>query len=417
MNLIWIISMGLLLAYILRILSYRYGWRRVTGNPADGEECPGITLVIPVRDEEGTIGPLLSDLAGQDYPEERLEIILVDDHSGDKTPEIIRSFCSVHPGFRFMALNASESGKKAALEKGIRVARHRLILNTDGDCRVPSKWVRQMVAGFSGPQVRMVAGAVIYEPDRGIFHAMQSLESFSLTAVSGGSAGLDNPVLCSAANLAYYREDYLRFTGEHEKVSESGDDVFLMLWLKRKFPGSVRFSTSPGAAIRTRPVPDLPSFFRQRMRWSSKALHYHDANAVGTAMLVLALNLLLLALLTALLALLLTPPLARILNSVPGLVPGDTWKSGLIPGVAWKPGLLRLFGVILLGKSLADLLLLVPVLRHYGKMRLLLYFLPLQMIYFMYVSLAGVLGQFLSLSWKGRKVRVHRRSKIVENKS
>ncbi len=400
MNLLWIISLGLLLAYILRILSFRYGWRRVTGNPDKGKECPGVTLVVPVRDEEGNIGLLLGDLAGQDYPEDRLEFILVDDHSGDRTPEIIRSFCRDHPGFRFMALNPSESGKKAALEKGIRAAGHRLVLNTDGDCRVPSGWVRQMVEGFSGPEVRMVAGTVIYEPDRGIFHAMQSLESFSLTAVSSSSAGLNDPVLCSAANLAYYREDYLRFIGEHKKVSESGDDVFLMLWLKRKYPGSIRFSSSPGSAVRTRPASDLPSFFRQRMRWSSKTRHFRDAGAAGTAMLVLALNLLLLALLLALLANLIF-----------------TSGHGLTPGGTWQPGLLGLFGVILLGKSLADLLLLFPVLRHYRKTRLLLYFLPLQMIYFMYVSLAGVLGQFLTLSWKGRNVRVHRRNKTVENKS
>ena len=53
-----------------------------------------------------------------------------------------------------------------------------------------------------------------------------------------------------------------------------------------------------------------------------------------------------------------------------------------------------------------DLLILVPVLRYYHKTRLLRYFVPLEIIYLVYVSLAGLIGQFLSFSWKGRKIEI-----------
>ena len=205
-------------------------------------------------------------------------------------------------------------------------------------------------------------------------------------------------MLCSGASLSYYREDYLKFIEAHEKVSESGDDVFLMLWLKKRYPGPVRFAADPESAVRTHPSGDVLSLFRQRMRWVSKVVHFRDPETLGTAILVLALNLFLLALLLAVFVLI--------------LFPGTSWSPG--PGISLMEELAMLFGILFLGKSFADLLLLVPVLRFYRKTRLLLYFLPLQMIYFMYVSLTGALGQFPFLSWKGRKVRTARGNRNLE---
>jgi biofilm PGA synthesis N-glycosyltransferase PgaC len=421
MNFLWIISLGILLAYTLRILSYRAGWKRVartTGNavrpcapegplnpdkpgtaedPGNPDTWPAISVVVPLRNEEKNIGSLVGDLGGQDYPAGRMEVILVDDHSGDRTLEAVRSCCGDQPGFRVLQLEPSETGKKAALEKGIRAAQNRIILNTDGDCRVPSGWARQLVSGFSEQGVRMVAGTVTLDPDRGIFRGMQSLESFSLTAVSGGSAGLRRPVLCSGASLAYFREDYMNFVGEHDKVSESGDDLFLMLWLKQHHHRPVGFAASEESVVKTVPAGDLRSFFRQRMRWVSKIPYFRDAGTLATAALVLVMNLLLLALL-----------LAFLILSIPGISGNPGYGNGQSGNLA------LLFGILIAGKSLSDLMLLVPVLKHYGKSRLLLYFLPLQMIYFMYVSLTGALGQLPSISWKGRKVRTADGNRKVE---
>jgi len=207
MYILWTISFSLFLVYFLRIMYLRAGWRQLLRKQAGRGGFPCVSLVVPVRNEEKNIAQLLEDLSKQHYPEKSLEVILVDDHSTDDSPAIIRSFCQTHPGFRYMVLDQAESGKKAALQKGIKSATHPLILNTDGDCRASSGWVAEMLAGFSAPGVKMVIGPVMLEPDQSIFQAMQSLEFFSLSAAGAGSAGLNDPVLCSAANLAYYRDD------------------------------------------------------------------------------------------------------------------------------------------------------------------------------------------------------------------
>jgi len=387
MQILWFISTGLLLIYIIRILYYRSGWKSVIKGMQEPGENQMVSVVIPVRNEKDHIGLLINDLLDQDYPSGKYEIIIVDDHSSDGTGKVVESIQGSqqkdHPEIRLLSLETAERGKKAALRKGILAADHPLILNTDGDCRADSAWVKEMAGGFSDPMCRMMIAGVIFDPDRSMPHAMQSLEFFSHIAISAGSSGLKDPILCSAANMAYFKEDYLGFIHDQEKVSESGDDIFLLLWLKKKYPGSVQFNASQNAVIRTHPAQGLASFLWQRMRWTSKSRHYRDLHIISTAIIIFGLNLILTVLL---LASLIFPLLYGNLN----------------------PGLWILFASSWMLKSLSDLYLLLPVLRHYRKTPLLWYFVPLELIYFIYVSFIGLLGQFLSISWKGRKINAKR---------
>ncbi len=397
---LWIISLCILLFYFLCLLAYGLGWRRVSGpapnagkhSPEDlsatagqqntpEQSRPGVSVVIPVRNEETGIGLLLNDLKNQEDTGADFEIIVVDDHSTDRTGSVVESFRANNPVIRLISLGLQEWGKTDALRKGIRAAVHPVILNTDGDCRIPSRWVSNTKSVFTEPGVRMQIGTVLFESHRGALTAMQSLEHFGLTAVSGGAAGWNDPILCSGANLAYFREDYIGFAQQDERPSESGDDVFFMLWLKKKYPGSIRFASSPESAVRTRPPAGLVPFIMQRMRWASKGRHYRDVHTIGTALLVYIMNAVLLVLL---LLFLLDPSILS----------------------RWQSHALKVFGILFAGKAIADLLFLMPVLRHYGKIRLLRWFLPLEIVYFAYVSLIGLFGQMIPFSWKGRRVPV-----------
>ncbi len=383
MQILWFISSAFLLIYIFRIVYYRVGWKRIFSGQEEKVEYPMVSVVIPVRNEENHIRLLLNDLMEQDYPVGNYEVIIVDDHSTDDTRQVVESIRLKHPGIRLITLDSDDTGKKTALKKGIKAAVHPLILNTDGDCRTGPGWIKEMAGRFEDPSVRMMIAAVIFEPDLRFSHALQSLEFFSHLAISAGAAGLKDPILCSAANMAYFKEDYLRFINDQEKVSESGDDIFLLLWLKNVYPGSVRFNSSQNAVVRTHPAPGLHPFMRQRMRWTSKSRHYRDLHIISTALLIFGLNLFLTVLF---LASLLFPVLYGTLNT----------------------GLIILFAITWIIKSLTDLILLLPVLRHYRKSRLIRYFIPLEFIYFIYVSFIGLLSQFLSISWKGRKIYVRK---------
>ncbi len=370
----WIIPIPVFIAYTVLILSYLYGWiktSRIALNPFMAGERKA-SIVVPVRNEAMQIGSLLEDLRNQTYPVDQYEIIIVNDHSTDQTPEVVNFYTSSFSNIRLIELGEGEYGKKSAIRKGVSEARYEVIISTDGDCRAPSEWLGHIMAAFGESGIRMVAGPVILDPDKGWFRALQSLEFLSLIGVSAGAAGLGSPIMCNAANLAYHKEDFLHYLESGQPGSASGDDMFLMLWLKKRHPACIRYISSPGAVIRTLPCHSLYTLMMQRFRWVSKSRFYRDLHLNGTSMLVFVTNacLLLLAVLCFISA-------------------------------RW----IMLFGIFLMAKGTVDLIFMYRVLKYFGKRKGLLLVLPLELIYFMYVSVVGIAGQIIPYTWKGRNIQ------------
>ena len=330
-----------------------------------------ILVVLPAYNAEETLE--------QTYREIPLdivdEVLLVDDHSEDNSVKSVGERIHALVNFSLLTLEEDHHGKKDALKLGINRAGGSIILTSDADCRMGPGWIREMARHFILPDVHMVLGTVILEPANGLFRKMQSLEFFSLMATTAGAAGTGRPILSNAANLAFRREDYAGYLEEAERRSPSGDDMFLMLWIKKNWPASVRFTLSHDAIVRTSPMDSPGDFIRQRMRWTSKNRFYRDRDVILTSMLVYMANA----------CLLLT----------------------LVAGI-FQPAALWLFVTLFLVKSITDLVILSLVLQYYRRRKLLWLFLPLETIYFVYVSVTGLAGQFLPYSWKGRKVRTCR---------
>jgi hypothetical protein len=148
--------------------------------------------------------------------------------------------------------------------------------------------------------------------------------------------------------------------------------MFLVLWLKKKHPGAFRYMIDPAVVIRTFPEGSLGRFAMQRLRWASKSRHYRDFHLVSTTGLVFLANAFLF--LSVLLCFL------------------DT---------RWIYLFLFQWSV----KTLIDGLFLNRVLNHFGKRKLMLLFLPLELVYFMYVSVVGIASQILPFNWKGRNIQ------------
>jgi chlorobactene glucosyltransferase len=105
--------------------------------PGDPEGEPLVSVIVPARNEEDNIGACLESLAGSDYA--AVEIIVVDDQSEDRTPEIVRrhSNRAAHD-VRLVTgepLPAGWFGKPWACWQGAREARGELLLFTDADTR------------------------------------------------------------------------------------------------------------------------------------------------------------------------------------------------------------------------------------------------------------------------------------------
>ena len=124
------------------------------------ELLPTITIVVAARNEESNLQQLLKSLVKQDYPNEKMEIVIVSDRSTDGTWQIINDFSNLYPfvkGIKLEDINDDMTPKKHALTCGIKNSSGEIILSTDGDCLAPKGWASSMVSSF-GDNTGIVVG-------------------------------------------------------------------------------------------------------------------------------------------------------------------------------------------------------------------------------------------------------------------
>lgn len=125
------------------ILMPRRTLRRVTANCAEPNEWPTVSVIIAARDEGQRIGETLSKLATSDYP--RLEIIVANDRSVDRTVEIAEEFAAGDSRFRVISISTVPDGwlgKTNAMTQAANLATGDFLLFTDGDVQFSSDAIR-----------------------------------------------------------------------------------------------------------------------------------------------------------------------------------------------------------------------------------------------------------------------------------
>jgi dolichol-phosphate mannosyltransferase len=101
-------------------------------NPDQENTTMQISIVIPVHNEEGNIGCLLTEIHSCLGRNTTYEIICVDDHSTDNTAGAIAEKAESIPEVHCIHL-VQQSGQSCALRKGVEAARASLIISLDGD--------------------------------------------------------------------------------------------------------------------------------------------------------------------------------------------------------------------------------------------------------------------------------------------
>ena len=235
-------------------------------------ELPNVSILIAFRNEAQNLQNLVSGLMAQDYPSEKLEIILVDDHSEDESLQILKDFTKENStSVKVLRLPSGLRGKKAALNFARTQATSEFLLFTDADVHLPENWVRSMLACMQNSQADMVCGEVKVLDSGNIGAPFESLEFASLVAVSAGTAAAGNPILCNGASYLVTREalESIVFPEEWSKVP-GGDDIFLLHGLS-KMGRKIAYCRIPDSAVSVNPAVSVSGFVSQRLRWASKS--------------------------------------------------------------------------------------------------------------------------------------------------
>lgn len=365
----------LTLLYIFMILYLKLGWGRIPLFKENYRDpTTFVSILIAARNEEGKIEKTIEDILAQNYPAKLFELIVVDDHSTDCTPEIVSSFSS--RGVKLIKLNETEklnSYKKKAITEAINLAQGELMITTDADCRMGKSWLKTIVGYYESGEFNMISSPVAYFEERNSFEEMQTLEFLFLIGL--GAAGIGNklPATCNGANLAYRKDVFIKLQG-FNGIDDlaSGDDELFLHKVASAYPGTIGFCKSREAVVYTHAKENLREFIQQRKRWASKSTRYKNKGVVFLGLSVWLFNLLFLV------------------NFVLGFSEPFFWKIGLISLVL---------------KMSIELLFLYPV-CSFAERKRLLYYVPLStVVHIFYLVFIGIAGNSGKYNWKGRMVR------------
>ena len=357
------------------MLYLRKGWGKLRLINAENKLCKtSVSIMIAARNEERMIESTIQDILAQDYPAHLLQLIVVDDHSKDRTSEIVLSF--IDPRVKLINLNEKEplnSYKKKAISEAIKVSNAELIISTDGDCRMGPNWLKSIVTFYESGDYKMISSPVSYFEEQNIFEEMQSLEFLFLIGLGASGIGNGNPTTCNGANLAYRRDVFHELKGfQGIDHLASGDDELFMHKVASAYPNGIGFCKSRDAIVYTHAKANLGEFIQQRKRWASKSTSYKNKGIVILGVLIWLFN------------------LSIIITALAGFIDPKFWLIAL---------------VTILLKMLAEFIFLVPICRFRERMKLLYYLPLLNLIHIFYLVYIGIAGNSGKYKWKGRLVR------------
>lgn len=373
------ISLFLTLFYVVQFLKAWFHWKRISVHTTtDKKPNTNFSLVIAARNEEENIQQLLETLRNLEYPSNQFEIIIVDDFSTDNTLAKLENAVSVFPNLKVLSLENlglahKKAFKKKAIQVGIHHASHKWIITTDADCQLDPKHLQALAFFINKHDPKFISGPVLYKP-ASIFGAMQTVEFMGLVTLGAAYLQREIPFLCNGANMAFPKavfEDLNGFKGVDD--DESGDDVWFMHKVYKRYPLEMFFMKHSNAIVRTKPSPGLSSFLNQRKRWTSKNSSYGKTNQT----LILAADYLFY--------------IAIVANLIAGI---------------WRVSLHELLAVMLAGKFVVESLFFYQANRFFKIRRWFGWYLVAFIPQIFYVILIYPLSQLTRFEWKNRSFDV-----------
>lgn len=373
-----LICLLILLFYAFIIGFAILGWHRTKKDEKETKyqdfSYPFCSVVIAARNEEQNIERTVQSLLTQHYPADCFEIIVVDDHSTDNTFNKLQSIANNNPQLIIISAPDECRGKKQALQCGLNRAQGALLLLTDADCILNEHWIESYVAFSQKKQGNLFFGNVVPNITKksSLLEKCFALDFIGIVSVQNGLAQNGHPFCCNGANMCITKQFFEKSYETNSNFS-SGDDVFLLHKAKKIDQSKIYFVDDPNATIETAMPSTIQTFIQQRCRWASKSSGYKDFESIFIAVIV---YLLCFSLCGSLLLLLFNNESAT-----------------------------NLFCRLLIYKTVLDFFLFLQTMQEFKSKSYILLALPLQLFYFIYITLIPFISTFKKTEWKGRKIQ------------
>jgi glycosyltransferase involved in cell wall biosynthesis len=133
------------------------------------DNLPTVSIIIPSHNEEKFIGRCLDSIIAQDYPKEKMEVLVVDGMSGDRTREIVKRYTEQHTFIKL--LDNLKKITPCALNLGIKNSKGEVIIIMGAHAEYKNDYISKCVKYLYEYNADNVGGRIITLPQRNTFIA------------------------------------------------------------------------------------------------------------------------------------------------------------------------------------------------------------------------------------------------------
>jgi glycosyltransferase involved in cell wall biosynthesis len=197
---------------------------------------PFVSLIVPCRNEEATIGGLLQSLLEQDYPADLVEVVLVDGMSTDRTREVAREFARQHPWLEVKLLSNPQKITPVAFNLGIAAAKGDVVFFLGAHSRYSANYLSGVIAAVHETGADAVGSTAVTVPASETRIARAIALALSSRFGVGNSlmrVGVRQPVEADTASCPGYRREVFDRVGRFNERLVRNQDIEFNLRLRR----------------------------------------------------------------------------------------------------------------------------------------------------------------------------------------
>ena len=240
--------------YFLNLFFYRKNLK----TPQPPKNLPSVSILVPAYNEEVCIQKTIKDLLNLQYPSKKLEIIVIDDGSTDKTYALAKEFQSS----RVKVLTKKNGGKGTALNYGLNHARGEFIASMDADSFVSQNNLMEIMGYFNNPQVMCTSATLVVYKPRGFFQRIQSIEYF-MGVFLRKSFSFIEAIHVTPGAFSVYRKSFFDIYGKYHEDTLT-EDLEIALRIQAR---GYKIRTSSKALVYTVAPRTFTGLLIQRRRW------------------------------------------------------------------------------------------------------------------------------------------------------
>jgi cellulose synthase/poly-beta-1,6-N-acetylglucosamine synthase-like glycosyltransferase len=236
------------------------------------ESFPTVTVCVPAYNEEKTVAKTIKSIIESNYPTKKIETIVVNDGSTDKTANVIRQLIKEYKGFDIKLINKKNGGKSSAINRALKIARGGLFAVVDADSRIDKNGIRLIARHFDDKNMGGVISRTRVENPRNIYEKIQKFE-YIMSGMLRHIMAKIGTLSITPGVLSVYRTSILKdvggFTKDRNNLTE---DLEIAMRLKYN---NYKVDMEARSVTHTNVPPKFSPLWNQRTRWARGFIYNH----------------------------------------------------------------------------------------------------------------------------------------------